>query len=98
MSRALFRYRHGVTVDATCFNDSCDKVIFSTTLGYETPLASTFLGNGRFHWRPGTRVLGFNLAKSVQCPQCKRYLSLIVVVSNGYGKQPTIFGHEGEPI
>ncbi len=99
-SRALARFKPGLSIELGCYKKGCGAVRIPVTLGEDETklLHPTFHGPDEIRWKPGTPVKAFLLAKRVHCPHCTTLFESAIIVSNGWGRRPTIFGYEPEPI
>ncbi|MDD5626063.1 MAG: hypothetical protein PHG83_02780 [Patescibacteria group bacterium] len=82
----------------TCYHMECEGVLIEVTLGQEQYIHSDFItsgGVGRLKWDPDTRAKSFGI-NTCSCPKCKTSLEDVVIVSNGRGRKPTIFGYESK--
>lgn len=98
MSKALSQFGPGDTVIMTCYYEGCAAVTIPVVLGEEDEIHPTFTGSRRFQWPCGTSVRGFNLREEKRCPNCSALFVSAIIVSNGRGKKPTIFGYEAEGV
>lgn len=99
-SRALVRFKPGVSVQLGCYKPGCGTVRIPVILGEDETklLHPTFNGPDGMKWKPGTPVREYRLAKRVHCPQCRTLFASAIIVSNGKSRRPTIFGYDPEPI
>ncbi|MCK4553704.1 hypothetical protein KAU19_01955 [Candidatus Parcubacteria bacterium] len=106
MPKALSQFEAGKKVEMICYQKGCKGVLISVILGEEYEVNPSFIrsgGVGRLSWCPDSEAKGFNLGKSSlggsgcrNCPKCNMLFGGIVIISNGRGKEPTIFGYDPE--
>ena len=106
MPKALSQFEAGKKVEMTCYQKGCKGVLISVILGEEYEINPSFIrsgGVGRLGWNPDSETKGFNLGKSLggsgycNCPNCKTLFGEVIIISNGRGKKPIIFGYDPEP-
>jgi hypothetical protein len=106
MPKVLSNFRRGSEVEITCCKEGCEKAIVPVVLGQGYSLHPDFveLGNvGRIIWKRGAVMKGFELSVRFggsgycRCPNCRTLFGGVIVIFNGLGKKPIIFGYDPEP-
>lgn len=97
MPRPLAQFKPGKVVTLVCYKEGCESISLQATLGEKERVCPGFTGNGRFKFEEGTPVSCFRLLVPRFCPNCKNPFDHVVIVSNGRGKAPSIFGSDPEP-
>ena len=105
--KSLSSFQTGVQVRIECYYNSCaDVTVGFVTLGLEEEIHPDFVrrgGVGRLRWRANAVAkcfdLGIHLKGSgyIKCPNCQTLFGQVIVISNGRGKKPTVFGYEPDP-
>jgi len=101
MSKALSRFQTGEQVSMTCYHMECEGVSIKVMLGQEQYIHPSFTasgGVGRVKWShtraKSFKIKNLNNSSECPCPKCKTALESVIIVSNGRGRKPTIFGYE----
>jgi len=83
------------TVHVTCPRRGCEGISFPVLLREEAA-AQHYKGEGRFRTKKAVSARFFPLGLHRFCPKCNAEFSSVVVMSNGKGKPPSIFGSRAE--
>lgn len=95
MAITFGQIRVGDTVYVTCPGKGCEGISFPVLLREETA-AKRYKGKGRFKTKMAVPARFFPLRLHRFCPKCNAEFSSVVVMSNGRGKPPSIFGSDAE--
>jgi len=108
MPKAQSGFSEGQRVTMTCYYHGCEQVSIPVTLGKKSYIRPDFTREehvGRLHWRPGTKIVSFEIAGEdgkpidIPCPNCPNHghhthFAYVLIVSLGRGKKSLIFGYE----
>jgi len=106
MSKALARFKKGDLVEFRCYQDGCKNILLPATLGEEYKIHPSFIrgrGVGRLRWALHAKARGFNIQKPFGemdrciCKRCQTQFGKIILISNGRGRNPIIFGYGPDP-
>lgn len=104
--KPLAHFKKGGKVKIACYGQYCKGILLPVILGEEYKIDPSFIrggGVGRIHWRPKAVAKGFNLGRNLggsgycNCPGCKTLFGGVIIIFNGRGKKPFIFGYDPEP-
>jgi hypothetical protein len=104
--KMLAHLNEGDRVEIICYQEGCERISITATLGREYKVHPAFIqtgGVGRLRWKPDSHARGFELGKTFggsgycNCPRCHIMFGGVIAISNGRTKKPTLFGYEAEP-
>ena len=96
MTEPLLSYKKGKLVIMLCQHKGCERTRMAVILRGQFSVHPDYHGNGRFILRRGMLVKGFHLSERPKCPNCHRMFAEAIILHQGHGKKPVIFGEESE--